>query len=138
MLFYKLFLLIAFLLLGIDFDVRTVQFESYKDMTESDLNQKGWIPSDVPAEIYNITVKWDIDTNDTWIQAELPADSDLRSDLGDPLECPHHLLSRIFRYNRRARGKGTFYRLNQSTVIYLYGNQGSSVLIYSISEKSLC
>ena len=136
---YTLFLLITFLFIAVGCDVRTIQFKSYTDMIKSELNQKGWIPSNVPTEIYDITVKWDIDTNDTWIQATLPKDSNFRSKLDTPLECSYRFLNRVFRYTRRsAREKGELYRLNKNTIIYLHGYRGESVLIYYIDEEILC
>lgn len=133
------FILIYLLLFAIGCDVRTMQFESYEDLISSELHQKGWIPINVPREISDITVKWDIDTNDTWIKATLLNNSDFQSQLGASLKCPRHILDRAFRYSiRKSMDQGVLYKINNSTIIFIYGDEIKSVLIYSISKEVLC
>ena len=134
------FILIYLLLLFvIGCDVRTMQFESYEDLISSELHQKGWIPMNVPREISDITVKWDIDTNDTWIKATVLNYSDFQSRIGESLKCPKYILDRTFRYSiRKSMDQGVLYRLNNSTIMFIYGDEVKSVLIYSIAKEVLC
>ena len=116
-----------------------MQFESYEDLISSELHQKGWIPMNVPREISDITVKWDIDTNDTWIKATVLNNSDFQLQLGESLKCPRHILDRAFRYSiRKSMDQGVLYRLNNSTIIFIYGDEVKSVLIYSIAKEAVC
>lgn len=138
---YRQFILIYLLslLFVIGCDVRTMQFESYEDLISSELHQKGWIPMNVPREISDITVKWDIDTNDTWIKATVLNYSDFKLQLGASLKCPRHILDRAFRYSiRKSMDQGVLYRLNNSTIMFIYGDEVKSVLIYSIAKEVLC
>ena len=136
---HRQFILIYLLLFAIGCDVRTMQFESYEDLIRSELHQKGWIPMNVPREISDITVKWDIDTNDTWIKATVLNYSDFQLQLGASLKCPRHILDRAFRYSiRKSMDQGVLYRLNNSTIIFIYGDEVTSVLIYSITKEVLC
>ena len=128
--FILIFLLLLLFVIGCD--VRTMQFESYEDLISSELHQKGWIPMNVPREISDITVKWDIDTNDTWIKATVLNYNDSQLQLGESVKCPKHILDRAFRYSiRKSMDQGVLYRLNNSTIIFIHGDEIKSVLIYS-------